>query len=247
MLRKVRITLALIFWILITWLLLDFTGTAHVYLGWMAKIQFLPALVAMNIGALLFLVALTLLFGRIYCSIICPLGVMQDVIAWFRKKKNKYSYSEEKGILRAAILALTGFLLTTNLAWVVGLIAPYSTYGRIVGTVFSPLYKLANNGLAMIAEHFGSYAFYEVDVWMKSLPALLVAVAAWIIIAVLAWRGGRTWCNTICPVGTFLGILSRHSRLKMVINADACKNCRKCERNCKSACIRGLRRLSGGM
>ena len=221
MLRKVRITLALIFWILITWLLLDFTGTAHVYLGWMAKIQFLPALVAMNIGALLFLVALTLLFGRIYCSIICPLGVMQDVIAWFRKKKNKYSYSEEKGILRAAILALTGFLLTTNLAWVVGLIAPYSTYGRIVGTVFSPLYKLANNGLAMIAEHFGSYAFYEVDVWMKSLPALLVAVAAWIIIGVLAWRGGRTWCNTICPVGTFLGILSRHSRLKMVINADA--------------------------
>lgn len=237
MLRKVRITLALIFWILITWLLLDFTGTAHVYLGWMAKIQFLPALVAMNIGALLFLVALTLLFGRIYCSIICPLGVMQDVIAWFRKKKNKYSYSEEKGILRAAILALTGFLLTTNLAWVVGLIAPYSTYGRIVGTVFSPLYKLANNGLAMIAEHFGSYAFYEVDVWMKSLPALLVAIAIWIIIGVLAWRGGRTWCNTICPVGTFLGILSRHSRLKMVINAEACKNCRKCERNCKSACI----------
>ena len=237
MLRKVRITLALIFWVLITWLLLDFTGTAHVYLGWMAKIQFLPALVAMNIGALLFLVALTLLFGRIYCSIICPLGVMQDVIAWFRKKKNKYSYSEEKGILRASLLALTGFLLTTNLAWVVGLIAPYSTYGRIVGTVFSPLYKLANNGLAMIAEHFGSYAFYEVDVWMKSLPALLVAVAIWIIIGVLAWRGGRTWCNTICPVGTFLGILSRHSRLKMVINADACKNCRKCERNCKSACI----------
>ena len=195
MLRKVRITLALIFWILITWLLLDFTGTAHVYLGWMAKIQFLPALVAMNIGALLFLVALTLLFGRIYCSIICPLGVMQDVIAWFRKKKNKYSYSEEKGILRASLLALTGLLLATNLAWVVGLIAPYSTYGRIVGTVFSPLYKLANNGLAMIAEHFGSYAFYEVDVWMKSLPALLVAIAIWIIIGVLAWRGGRTWCR----------------------------------------------------
>ena len=65
MLRKVRITLALIFWILITWLLVDFTGTAHVYLGWMAKIQFLPALIAMNIGALLFIVALTLLFGRI--------------------------------------------------------------------------------------------------------------------------------------------------------------------------------------
>ncbi|MBO4840018.1 MAG: 4Fe-4S dicluster domain-containing protein [Bacteroidaceae bacterium] len=237
MLRKVRITLALIFWILITWLLVDFTGTAHVYLGWMAKIQFLPALIAMNIGALLFIVALTLLFGRIYCSIICPLGVMQDVIAWFRKKRNKYSYSEEKGILRASILAITGFLLTTNLAWVVGLIAPYSTYGKIVGTIFSPLYKLANNGLAMIAEHYDSYAFYEVDVWLKSIPALVAALAAWIIIGVLAWRGGRTWCNTICPVGTFLGMLAKYSRLKINIDTNACNGCRKCERNCKASCI----------
>ena len=237
MLRKVRITLALIFWVLITWLLVDFTGTAHVYLGWMAKIQFLPALVALNIGALLFIVALTLLFGRIYCSIICPLGVMQDVIAWFRKKKNKYSYSEEKGILRYSILAITGFLLTTNMAWVVGLIAPYSTYGRIVGTVFSPLYKLANNALAALAEHYDSYAFYEVDVWLKSIPALIAAVAAWIIIGVLAWRGGRTWCNTICPVGTFLGIIAKYSRMKIVIDPNVCNGCRKCERNCKSACI----------
>ena len=164
---------------------------------------------------------------------------MQDVIAWFRKKKNKYSYSEEKGILRASLLALTGLLLATNLAWVVGLIAPYSTYGRIVGTVFSPLYKLANNGLAMIAEHFGSYAFYEVDVWMKSLPALLVAIAIWIIIGVLAWRGGRTWCNTICPVGSLLGILAKYSRLKVVIDPDICNGCRKCERNCKASCING--------
>ncbi|MBR4643570.1 MAG: 4Fe-4S dicluster domain-containing protein [Bacteroidaceae bacterium] len=239
MLKKIRITLALIFWVLITWLLVDFTGTAHVYLGWMAKIQFLPALVAMNIGALLFIVALTLLFGRIYCSIICPLGVMQDVIAWFRKKKNKYSYSEEKGILRYSILAITGFLLATNLAWIVGLIAPYSTYGRIVGTVFSPLYKLANNALAALAEHYGSYAFYEVDVWLKSIPALIAAVAAWIIIGILAWRGGRTWCNTICPVGSLLGILAKYSRLKVVIDPDICNGCRKCERNCKASCING--------
>lgn len=237
MLRKVRITLALIFWILITWLLVDFTGTAHVYLGWMAKIQFIPALLALNVGALLFCIVLTLFLGRIYCSIICPLGVMQDVIAWFRKKKNKYSYSEEKGILRYSILALSGFLLSTNMAWIAGLLFPYSTYGRIVGNIFAPLYKLANNGLAKIAEHYGSYAVYEVDVWLKSLPALLVAIAAWVIIAVLAWRGGRTWCNTICPVGTVLGMLSKYSRMKVAIDTNLCNGCRKCERNCKASCI----------
>ena len=237
MLKKIRLTLAIIFWVLITWLLVDFTGTAHAYLGWMAKIQFIPALLALNVGALLFIVALTLLMGRIYCSIICPLGVMQDVIAWFRKKKNKYNYSPERTILRYTVLVIACASLALGVAWIGGLIFPYSTYGRIVSTIFAPLYKLANNGLAAIAEHFGSYAFYEVDVWLKSISALVIALLTWGIIAVLAWKGGRTWCNTICPVGTLLGLISRHSLLKMTIDTEKCKNCRKCERNCKSACI----------
>lgn len=237
MLKKIRLTLAIIFWVLITWLLVDFTGTAHTYLGWMAKIQFIPALLALNVGALLFVVALTLLMGRIYCSIICPLGVMQDVIAWFRKKKNKYNYSPERTILRYTVLVIACASLALGVAWIGGLIFPYSTYGRIVSTIFAPIYKLANNGLAAIAEHYGSYAFYEVDVWLKSISALVIALLTWGIIAVLAWKGGRTWCNTICPVGTLLGLISRHSLLKMTIDTEKCKNCRKCERNCKSACI----------
>ena len=237
MLKKIRLTLAIIFWVLITWLLVDFTGTAHAYLGWMAKIQFIPALLALNVGALLFVIALTLLMGRIYCSIICPLGVMQDAIAWLRRKKNKYSYSPERTILRYTVLVIACASLALGVAWIGGLIFPYSTYGRIISTIFAPLYKLANNGLAALAEHFGSYAFYEVDVWLKSISALVIALLTWGIIAVLAWKNGRTWCNTICPVGTLLGLISRHSLLKMTIDADKCKNCRKCERNCKAACI----------
>lgn len=237
MLKKIRLTLAIVFWVLITWLLVDFTGTAHAYLGWMAKIQFVPALLALNVGALLFVVTLTLLMGRIYCSVICPLGVMQDAIAWFRKKKNKYNYSPAKSTLRYTMLVLACAALALNVAWLGGLIFPYSTYGRIVSACVAPLYKLANNGLAAIAEHYGSYAFYEVDVWFKSTAALIVALLTWTIIAILAWKGGRTWCNTICPVGTLLGLISRHSYLKMTIDNEKCKNCRKCERNCKAACI----------
>lgn len=106
MFRKIRTTLAVVFWVLITWLLLDFTGAAHTYLGWMARIQFMPAVLALNVGALLFIVALTLLLGRIYCSVICPLGVMQDAIARLRRKRFKYRYSEARNILRYACLAL---------------------------------------------------------------------------------------------------------------------------------------------
>ena len=108
MLRKIRLTLAVLFFTAVTLLFLDFTGTLHAWLGWTAKIQFLPALLALNVGVVVFLVLLTLAFGRVYCSIICPLGVMQDIIAWVGKKqkKNRYGYSPAKSWLRYSVLAV---------------------------------------------------------------------------------------------------------------------------------------------
>lgn len=105
MLKKIRVTLAVVSILLVTLLFVDFTGMAHVWLGWMAKIQFLPALLALNFGVVGVLVALTLLFGRLYCSVICPLGVMQDVFAFFGKKskKNRYSYSPARNILSTGV------------------------------------------------------------------------------------------------------------------------------------------------
>ena len=79
MLRKIRLTVALVSFVMITLLFLDFTGTLHTWFGWLAKIQFLPAVLALNVGVILLWVVLTLVFGRVYCSVICPLGVFQDI------------------------------------------------------------------------------------------------------------------------------------------------------------------------
>ena len=67
---KIRKILGGIFFILITLLFLDFTGSIHEWFGWMAKIQFLPAVLALNVVVVIALVLLTLLMGRIYCSVI---------------------------------------------------------------------------------------------------------------------------------------------------------------------------------
>ena len=247
MLRKIRVTLAIIFWVGITLLFLDFTGTAQHYLAWMAKIQFLPAILALNVAVIVGLVILTLLVGRIYCSVICPLGVMQDIIAWvskrkmFRKKKtklaNKYTYSPTKRVLRALVLLLFLILMIAGLNTLAIFIAPYSAYGRIATNLMQPLYLWANNGLAAIAEHFESYMFYSVDVWMRSAVSLGVAIGTFIIIAILAWRGGRTYCNTICPVGTVLGYVSHFSLFGPVFDKNKCNGCGLCARNCKASCI----------
>ena len=241
MLRKIRLTLAILFFAAITMLFLDFTGTLHAWLGWMAKIQFLPALLALNVGVVLFLIVLTLVAGRVYCSVICPLGVFQDVVSWIngqrKKKKFRFSYSPARSWLRYGVLALFVVALIGGIGSVVALLAPYSSYGRIASNLFAPLYGWGNNLLALLAERMDSYAFYETNVWMKSLPTFLIAAFTFIIISLLAWRNGRTYCNTICPVGTVLGFLSRFSLLRVSIDAAKCKECSLCSRKCKAACI----------
>ena len=239
MLRKIRIIAAALCFTLITLLFLDFTGTIHAWFGWLAKVQFLPAILALNVGVIVFLVALTLLFGRVYCSVICPLGVMQDIISWFagRRKKNRFSYSPAKNWLRYAVLAIFIVTLAAGFGAVALLVAPYSAFGRIAQNLFAPLWKWGNNLLAYIAERVDSYAFYSTDVVVGSWATFAVAVVTLIVLAILAWRNGRTYCNTICPVGTVLGALSRFSLLKPVIDTDKCINCGLCARKCKASCI----------
>ena len=239
MLRKIRIALAAATLAAVTLLFLDFTGTAHRWLGWMAKIQFLPALMALNIGVIAGLVLLTVVFGRVYCSVICPLGVMQDIFGYFgkRAKKNRYSYSRPLNWLRYAMLAVLAIAIAAGVGAVVSLLGPYSAYGRIAQTLLQPVWMWCNNLMAAMAERADSYAFYTVDVWMKGGITLAVASVTLIVLAILSWRNGRTYCNTICPVGTVLGFLSRFSLLRPVIDTSKCNGCGLCARNCKAACI----------
>jgi ferredoxin len=237
MLRKIRIILATLTMLFVTLLFLDFTGTLHHWFGWLAKVQFLPAVLALNVVVVAVLLLLTLVFGRIYCSVICPLGIMQDLISWLHKKKNRFSHSPEKRWLRYSVLVVFIAALVAGIGSFVALLAPYSSYGRMVTNLLKPLYEGGNNVLASIAEYYDSYAFYHVDVWVRSLPTFVIALATFVIIAVLAWRGGRTYCNTICPVGTVLSFFARFSWFKVRFDADKCRNCSLCSKNCKAACI----------
>ena len=241
MLRRIRLIVALVFFILITLLFLDFTGTLHGWFGWLAKIQFLPAVLALNVGVILLWVVLTLVFGRVYCSVICPLGVFQDVVSWFsgrrKKKKYRFSYSPAVSWLRYGVLGVFIIAMIAGIGSVVALLAPYSSYGRIVSNLFAPVYQWGNNVLAYFAERSDSYAFYETSVWLKSLPTFIIAAVTFVVLVVLAWRNGRTYCNTICPVGTALGFFSRYSLFRPEIDAEKCTNCSLCSRKCKAACI----------
>ena len=221
-LKRIRQWVAAVFFVSVTMLFLDFAGVWHGWFGWMAKIQFVPAVLALNVAVVAGLVLLTLLCGRVYCSVICPLGVFQDVASRLggRFKKNRFRYSPALSWLRYAVLVVFVVASVAGFISWAGLVEPYSAYGRMASNLFAPLYRWGNNLLAYWAERADSYAFYETDVWRKGLSTFVVAVATFAVLAVLAWRNGRTYCNTICPVGTVLGFLSRYAWLRPVIDTS---------------------------
>ena len=217
MLRKIRIAAAALFFIGITLL---FVGIGHQWWGWMAKLQFLPSCMALNFGAIAFVVLLTFVFGRIYCSVICPMGVFQDIIIRLRKavspkgRKPKRHFVKEPRIVRYGVLALVIISALTFSQLLLTLLAPYSSYGRFVRSIVG---LTRGDSIA---------------------PALLISASVTIaVVAVCAWIWGRGWCNTICPVGSALGLISRFSLFKVEIDEGKCVSCRKCERGCKSSCI----------
>lgn len=241
MLRKIRIIVGCVFFLLISILFLDFTGTIHLWFGWLAKIQLVPAILAVNAVVIVTLVLLTLLFGRIYCSVICPLGIFQDGISNIsgrrKGKKNRFRYSPAKSWLRYGVLGLFIVSFVAGISIVVSLLDPYAVYGRMASNFFAPVYRLGNNLLALLAERVDSYAFYSTEVWIKGWITSGIAVITLIAVSILAWRHGRIYCNTICPVGTFLGFISKYSLFRLTFVEDKCTKCKACERGCKSSCI----------
>lgn len=217
MLRKIRIAAAALFFAGITLL---FVGIGHQWWGWMAKLQFLPSCMALNFAAIAFVLLLTLVFGRIYCSVICPLGVFQDLVIRVHKllspkgRKLKRHFVKEPRIVRYGVLALVIVTALTFSQLLLTVLAPYSAYGRMVRSIVG-----LSRGESLA-------------------PALLITAAATlVVICVCAWIWGRGWCNTVCPVGSVLGLVSRFSLFKVSIDQSQCISCRKCEKGCKSSCI----------
>lgn len=238
-LRRLRTLAATLFGCGLTLLFVDYTGTMHHYLSLMAKVQFVPALLAFNILIIAGLLLLTGLFGRVYCSAICPLGVFQDLVARVgrRGKKLPYRYVPPRPWLRYGVLMLFGLSIVLGIGVLTALLDPYGAYGRMAQSLLQPFFEWSGAALASVPARMDSNAACGLEIWLRSWPTLLVAIATLLLVGTLAWRGGRTYCNTICPVGTILGFIARFSWLKVRFNHEKCISCSLCANHCKAACI----------
>ena len=241
MLKKIRIALAVLFFGLITFYFLDFAGILPNKFHVLAHIQFVPALMSLSFILLTVLIVLTLVLGRIYCSVLCPMGVYQDVVSWLSKKtakkKKRFRFSPARNLLRWGVLAVTVIAFFSGITAVLGLLDPYSAFGRMVTHVFKPVYMAGNNMLESIFSRFDNYTFYQVDASLLGVSSFIISLTTFLLINFLAWKYGRAWCNTMCPVGTLLGFVSRFSLFKIRINENKCTHCMICGTKCKASCI----------
>lgn len=237
--RYIRILVAILFCVPITLIFIDFTKILPDEIHSLVHLQWIPVLL---LGNMLIAVPLLLaiLFGRFYCSALCPLGVLQDLMIrtnrLFRKKP-KYKYHKPHNAIRYSILFLTlvstFFGSTALLLW----LDPYSNFGRIASNLLRPAVIGANNLIAAGLNANGNYSLYDVPITTVTWISLSAASFILVILLFTTWRHGRLYCNTICPVGTGLGLLSRFSLYKVRIDPAGCSGCGRCASKCKAECI----------
>ena len=234
--RKLRILLELLCLLGFGLLFLDMHGLWSEHLAWLGKIQLVPAALSGSILTLIVIAGLTLALGRVYCSVVCPLGILQDIIRHFRRNARSTFRPNRKYLRLAALLVFTAGL-GMGFPSLAGVLDPYSAFGRIAATLFQPPAILVNNGLSLLEQTLGGTAIAPVPLLQKGAASLLGAAVTFLVIAVLAWKGGRTWCNTLCPVGALLGCLSQAALFRPRLRKDRCTGCGRCAAHCKAACI----------
>ena len=202
--------------------------------------QFAPSLLSLLKGGgwmaagCVAVILLTLLFGRVYCAMLCPLGVLMDLTAKLAKrtgKKRKLPYRKGKAWLRATVVAVCAAGLVAGITLPLVFLDPYSLFGKITAATVRPLLGWANHAIAATG------IIHPVDVSPVSWITAGVALALLLLVVVSAIFRGRLWCNTACPVGAVLGFFSKHALFRLKIAETACVGCSMCERVCPAQCI----------
>ena len=167
------------------------------------------ALLGLSLSVITIWLIITLFFGRIYCSTLCPLGAVMDLASRTRKRERVYRYKKPLTALRLIILAIVFLLIVSRLAFARRWLLPFGLYESMLERITQP----------------------------QVIGATLISALIFALIAITAFLRGRLFCNTLCPMGTLLGMLSRRSLFHMDINTDRCTQCRRCVDVCKAQCI----------
>ncbi|MGD0342653.1 MAG: 4Fe-4S dicluster domain-containing protein [Bacteroidales bacterium] len=247
-LSKIRVIFSILVLILFVSVFVDFRHLIpNKYINVLTFLQFIPSGykffyigITAAIGFIIILL-LTLISGRTYCSFLCPLGIFQDIFSRIggriKKRFRRFGFKKPHTVLRYGLLVIT---LIVTLIWgtyFLILLDPYSIFGRFMTYFIKPIVLILNNFLSGILGRFDIYTLVNTPV--TKFPLLIYAIpAAFLLLAgIMSLAKGRLYCNTICPIGTFLGLISKISIFRIKFDEVKCTRCGRCSLACKSSCI----------
>lgn len=244
-LRTIRGWISLITLFLVALVFLDIhAGLPAWFLKAVVYLQFLPSLMKTLAGGAADLFAgfvlvliLTALFGRVYCSFLCPLGTIMDLVSRIRSGRMAFSHAEPFTRVRAGVLLVALLVFLSGSLSPITLLDPFSIFGREMTLFVRPVILLVNNGLSRILETVGCYGLPPVAQRWFSLGVMAAGVGYLVLIFYLSFMRGRLYCNTLCPVGTLLGLVSRAALFRLILSKTRCTGCGVCEKVCKAQCI----------
>lgn len=251
-LRTFRIIIGGLFFISCFLVFVDFRSLIPAkYKEMLLSVQFVPSLLKYNQTGMiaaaffLFILVLTLLTGRTYCSAVCPMGIGQDIFSRiggrFKKRFRRYGYKKPQTVLRYSILGITVVVTMMWGIYMLTLLDPYSIFGRFMTFFAKPAVIAINNFLSNILGRFDNYTLSHTEIKPFELVTYSIPVIFMILTGVMSFTKGRYYCNTICPVGTLLGLVSKVSVFRIKIDESVCGRCGRCSMRCKSSAIDFLR------
>ncbi|MBF0158317.1 MAG: 4Fe-4S binding protein, partial [Magnetococcales bacterium] len=167
----------------------------------------------------------TLFLGRFFCSWICPLGILHQMVGQlFNRKRAAESYKSNRyqPIFRIKYYLLTALLVMASFGVLqTGLLDPIALITRSFVTGVWPALQQLGAGLYLFQPHF--------------VGGILIAL---IFLALLLANRFmmRYWCRVLCPLGALLGLLSWRPLLRIRRNVDRCNDCHQCLQFCQGGC-----------
>ncbi|HLN19816.1 MAG TPA: 4Fe-4S dicluster domain-containing protein [Bacteroidales bacterium] len=253
-LRTLRIIVAGLFFVSLFLIFVDLRSLIPAkYIQGLLYIQFVPsllkylntAIIAVSSGFVLVLI-LTLLSGRTYCSFICPMGIGQDIFSRIggrvKKRFRRFGYRKADNILRYIVLITAVGVTIIWGIYVLTVLDPFSIFGRFMTFLGKPVFVSINNFLSGILGKAGIYTLAHTQHRPFTLVMYSLPVLFFLISGIMAFTKGRLYCNTICPVGTLLGFVSKFSLLRINFDDSLCTRCGRCSMRCKSSCIDSINR-----
>jgi len=206
---------------------------------------------------------LVLLFGRIFCGYLCPLGVTLDLARFLGMKRASrraprdaaqtaaepsaqhvpderlpaspgFSRHGVKYLLLATILVAAAF--GVNAAFVA---SPIPLITRFYGTFIFPLVQLVGKqGLDALRPMAGTLdwsALAYAQVSVRRFDAIFFVLFFFGALFALEAIRPRFWCRYLCPAGALLGLFS--SRPLWRRRVSRCTGCGQCRRHCPTGAI----------